>query len=53
MNKSEREKTNILLDKDLKKMLRKASFLTEESMADIVNKLLRNPLIEYLKTLED
>lgn len=47
-----REKTNILMDEDIKEMLRESSFLSKKSMADIVNEMLREPVIKYLEELK-
>jgi hypothetical protein len=47
-----REITNIWLDKDIKEMLRESSFLSKKSMADIVNDLIREPLVNHLEALK-
>jgi|WetSurMetagenome_2_1015567.scaffolds.fasta_scaffold199267_2 predicted DNA-binding protein len=47
------ERTNINLDIELKKKLKKASYLSGKSMAKIINEILSNVIDEYVKSLED
>lgn len=52
MNLSDLIKTSIYLEKDIKEKLREASYLSKESMAIIINKILSSHIDEYLRTLK-
>ena len=50
---SELKKTTIYLTAETKKKIKKASYLTDRTITDIINSILEKGIDEYLKEVEE